>query len=234
MDILLTEGEECGMSTAEYFDPQKEYKWIVSFDRAGTDVVMYEYEDDYCEDILEEFGFGKCAWGSFSDICWLEHLECKAFNIGVGYKSQHTKLCHADLDDTASQIEKFVTMWEKMKDTHLPHTECKSRFSMTSWKKGKDYDYDEDYYKWIEYESRVIEEGKKKIGALGKSSGKEELLFWQGHMFAYEIWEEDNIYSALYRVEDGDIDALDDLWYFYIGEVDEDDEIELAEGADYI
>ena len=44
-DWLLTTGEESGMSTAAFFDAPKKYRWIIEFDRGGTDVVMYHYED---------------------------------------------------------------------------------------------------------------------------------------------------------------------------------------------
>ena len=39
-DILLTEGEESGKSTADHFITTKKYNWAFSFDRMGTDVVL--------------------------------------------------------------------------------------------------------------------------------------------------------------------------------------------------
>src|SRR5687767_14937641 len=39
VDVLLTDSEEVGASTAGYFIPKKDYNWVFSFDRAGMDVV---------------------------------------------------------------------------------------------------------------------------------------------------------------------------------------------------
>src|SRR5688500_911556 len=38
-DLLLTEGEESGRSTAAHFKASHEYNWMFSFDRHGDDVV---------------------------------------------------------------------------------------------------------------------------------------------------------------------------------------------------
>jgi hypothetical protein len=121
MDVLLTEGEERGDSTSQFFVPEKEYNWIVSFDRGGTDVVMYQFEDEQSEDLVRDHGFGALGWGSFSDITEMEHLGCKAFNVGVGYQKQHTSECFARIDDIIGQLEKFCMFWRELKDTHLPH-----------------------------------------------------------------------------------------------------------------
>ena len=121
MDVLLTEGEETMESTAQFFEPKKQYNWIVSFDRAGTDVVMYQYKDKEMEKLLQTYDLGPAGLGSFSDICWLDHLGCKAFNIGIGYDGQHSLLCHANLKDTRAQLWKFGKMWQSLKDILLPH-----------------------------------------------------------------------------------------------------------------
>jgi hypothetical protein len=120
VDVLLTEGEESANSTAGFFEPSKMYNWIVSFDRMGTDVVMYEFKDEFMDELLHQFNF-KPGLGSFSDISWLNDLGCKAFNIGVGYHQAHTKSCFARLVDTKKQLEKFEVMWRKMRNIHLEH-----------------------------------------------------------------------------------------------------------------
>jgi len=43
-DVLLTIDEEKGRSTARSFNNGKKYNWMFSFDRRGTDAVMYQYE----------------------------------------------------------------------------------------------------------------------------------------------------------------------------------------------
>ncbi|MHB8994521.1 MAG: hypothetical protein ACYC63_04650 [Armatimonadota bacterium] len=124
MDVLLTDDEEMGRSTARLFDPpkDKEYNWIFSFDRAGTDVVMYEFEDRDAD--WEGFWKGhglKLGGGAFSDICELEALGCKAFNFGCGYHKQHTPECYADLRETAKMVNRFMGFYKAHGESHFPH-----------------------------------------------------------------------------------------------------------------
>ena len=148
-DILLTDGEECGRSTAKHFGSKypKEYNWIFEFDRAGMDVVMYDYEDIECRDLLEGYGFD-VGWGSFTDICSLEHLGVKAFNFGVGYHHQHSWNCYADLEETMLMAQAFVEFAKDMQDVKLPHVPDKkwSKRTSYSWPDGKFYDDDRTIY----------------------------------------------------------------------------------------
>ena len=127
-DVLLTDNEERGDSTAQYFTPPdgRKYNWIFEFDRMGTDVVMYDYEDDASEKLLEEYNF-KLGWGSFTDICHLDHLGCKAFNFGTGYHNQHRKECYADLNDTLEMAQKFVEFAKDQYSVMMPHDPSTSR-----------------------------------------------------------------------------------------------------------
>lgn len=117
-DILLTDSEETGNSTAQWFETQKKYNWIWEFDRAGMDVVMYDYETDEAMTILENSGF-EVGMGSFTDICYLEQLGCQGFNFGVGYHDQHTPKCFAMLRDVLYQVQKFRYFLENYCDTHF-------------------------------------------------------------------------------------------------------------------
>lgn len=126
-DILLTDSEECGQSTAQYFHTDKEYNWLFEFDRAGTDVVMYDYETDGLKDMMHDYGFA-VGWGSFTDICSLERLGVAGFNVGTGYHNQHTNQCFADLRDTVDQCEMFSAFAIDMAKTKLAHTQ---RFNHT-------------------------------------------------------------------------------------------------------
>lgn len=123
-DLLLTTGEESGMSTASFFDPaehhDRTYDWIIEFDRGGTDVVMYQYEDDESIRRVEESG-AKVGNGSFSDIAFLEHLRVKAFNWGVGYRDYHGPRGHVWLDDMFYMVDLFVKFHAMNGDTHMPH-----------------------------------------------------------------------------------------------------------------
>lgn len=122
VDILLTDGEESGNSTAQYFTPPKKYNWIFSFDRAGSDVVLYEYETPKRKALLRDYGF-RVGWGSFSDICWLNHLGVTGFNFGIGYHNQHTPKCYAKLRTTNRQASRFACFWHDLKNTALPWSE---------------------------------------------------------------------------------------------------------------
>lgn len=115
VDILLTDLEEKGLSTGEWFEPPKHYNWMFQFDRRGTDVVTYQYGR---EKLLRKNGF-KVGFGAFSDISSMEHLGCAGFNFGVGYYEQHTKGCHAKLSDTARMAAAFVRFFQKYENRHL-------------------------------------------------------------------------------------------------------------------
>ena len=93
-DILITTGEESLESSAQYFTPPegKKYNWMFSFDRAGTDVVMYQYFSHDCEKLLRRNAW-MCGEGTYSDIRDLDSLKCKVSTFGVGYHDQHTMNC---------------------------------------------------------------------------------------------------------------------------------------------
>lgn len=107
VDLLLTVGEESGMSTADYFMPDKQYDWMIEFDRGGTDVVMYQFDDDNTRAAVRECG-ARVGDGIFSDIAYLEHLAIKGFNWGVGYQDYHSVRGHAYLDDYFMMIGYFM------------------------------------------------------------------------------------------------------------------------------
>lgn len=122
-DVLLTTDEEICMSTAHDFAENctKNYNWIVEMDRAGEDVVLYDYEDDagIVKD-LRSVGFS-ISRGSYSDICELEGLLTTAFNVGIGYHFQHTSQCCASLRQLARQLKKLQKFYEKFKDVPYEH-----------------------------------------------------------------------------------------------------------------
>jgi len=130
-DYLLTTNEEKVGSTAAYFTPPpgKKYKFIFSFDRRGTDVVMYNYYNAEYANKLKEVGW-KVDFGTYSDICDLEHLRCKGFNFGVGYYEQHTTRCHLSANHFKQNMRKFIAFYNKYRHDYLPHTPMYNTFSM--------------------------------------------------------------------------------------------------------
>jgi hypothetical protein len=118
-DVLLTDSEEIGRSTASYFKSPKQYNWIFEFDRRGTDVVMYQYETRKACTRLRKAGF-EVGYGSFSDISCLEGLGVQGFNFGVGYHCEHSKACFARLSDTVKQVDKFGKFFDKWQNVKMP------------------------------------------------------------------------------------------------------------------
>lgn len=117
---VRNDGEESGMSTAQHFQPGKQYDWMIEFDRGGTDVVMYDYDDPEVREMVREAG-ADVGQGIFSDICYLEHLGIKGFNWGVGYRDYHYPRAHAYLDDTFSMVAKYLRFHERNEGTTMPH-----------------------------------------------------------------------------------------------------------------
>lgn len=121
-DWLLTVGEERGQSTANFFDPPKKYDWVIEFDRGGTDVVMYQYEDRASKQLIAASG-ARMGHGSFSDIAYLEHLNIKAFNWGVGYQGDyHSEHGYAYLNNTFAMVARYLKFHAQNAGTAMPHT----------------------------------------------------------------------------------------------------------------
>lgn len=121
-DILLTVGEESGMSTAAFFEPPegKHYDYMIEFDRGGTDVVMYQYEDSEVHAMVKAAG-ARVGQGSFSDVSYLDHLGIKGFNWGVGYQDYHGPRAHAFLDDTFAMVARYLTFAKQNEGVYMPH-----------------------------------------------------------------------------------------------------------------
>lgn len=136
-DILFTENEEKGDSTAIDFATSKQYNWIFSFDRAGTDVVMYQYDSLAAEKRLKAHGL-KLARGSYSCIADLDHLGVCGYNIGCGYYDNHSELAYCVWSDTATMVGRFTKFfWAERKNvhTHTPAPYYRHRRSgyMSGW-----------------------------------------------------------------------------------------------------
>jgi len=120
-DWLLTTGEESCSSTAEWFEPKKDYDWTIEFDRGGTDVVMYQYDDARTRRLVEAAG-APVGHGSFSDVAALEHLGVKGFNWGVGYRGDyHSEKGYALLNDTFAMTAKYLRFHAQNAGTAMPH-----------------------------------------------------------------------------------------------------------------
>jgi hypothetical protein len=109
-DVLLTDDEEVGQSTASYFDPPRQYRYMIEFDRNGSDCVFYQYNE------ILEYTFLEAGWevgrGSFSDISFLGHIGCEGVNVGIGYHREHSENCYCNLSEVNTQLMKFA-VWYK-------------------------------------------------------------------------------------------------------------------------
>lgn len=118
IDILLTDCEEMGKSTGEYFIPPRQYNWIFSFDRSGVDAVTYFYSDrEWDFKVNKYFPVGL---GTYSDITTMD-LGCKGLNIGIGYHFAHTRKCFADNKDISKQISRFSQFFHENAETYFEH-----------------------------------------------------------------------------------------------------------------
>jgi len=117
VDVLFTENEEIGRSTAGDFLPTKDYQWMVEFDRCGTDTVTYCY--DWNLVLHDYFRIGQ---GSFSDICYLEHLGCKGFNVGIGYQNEHSLQAYFAVDEYVAQVARFLAFYADHQASTFLHT----------------------------------------------------------------------------------------------------------------
>jgi hypothetical protein len=135
-DLLLTVGEEQGQSTAEFFEPSRhhdrQYNWVIEFDRGGTDVVLYQYHDFATERMVERTG-ARVSHGAFSDISYMEHLGIKCFNWGVGYRDYHGPRAHVWLDDMFTMVDYFVDFHAEHSEKRLPHEEAQPRQYGGGW-----------------------------------------------------------------------------------------------------
>lgn len=136
VDVLLTTGEEIGQSTAQHFYTEKDYNWIIEFDRGGMDVVHYQYENAEMRELVRECG-AKNGWGSYSDIAYMEHLQLKAFNWGTGYEDYHYPRAHVFILDYLTMVEHFQLFYAYNSGTQLEHAYGDRESWGNDYKSGK-------------------------------------------------------------------------------------------------
>lgn len=156
VDILLTDSEESGASTAkrfkQYIKDYPQYNWLIEFDRRDDDVVFYGNESDAWRKAWEDVGI-KIGNGSYTDISSLDWMDVCMANLGIYYYNQHSTNCHADIQACLKRLEeKFLPFWKQHKDTRFESDDkpepigyaVKNYWTRrggagggTSWKKGK-------------------------------------------------------------------------------------------------
>ena len=116
IDILFTDNEEKGKSTAFRFNPTKKYNWIFSLDRNGEDCVTYDYETKEILALLLRNGWG-LGIGSYSDIASLTFLGVTGFNFGTAYHHEHTEMCFAMKNTVNMQLRRVYGFIAKHQHT---------------------------------------------------------------------------------------------------------------------
>jgi len=142
-DLLLTDNEESGASTAQFHKMKNKYNWVCELDRAGDDVVTYDLDnEEFFDALAEQWHIG---FGSFSDICFLDTDVC-CFNLGIGYEKAHAKDSYAVLSIMNEQIKTFIKFYEEHKDTKFIYdgNDLKQRQSDYGFGDYYNYKYNND------------------------------------------------------------------------------------------
>ncbi len=200
-DILLTTGEEVGMSTAADFTTDKEYNWIFEFDRNGTDVVMYQYEDDHMMDLLEDSGF-TVGLGSFSDISEMDQLGVKGFNFGTGYHKEHSLNCHAILSETTHMVNLFTSFFAANQGNRYEHTYSQhfaSIWGTTGTKESKWHDkyYDSKNGQWSDLYDNAYPANDGQYGAYADQEADFDDDSWDLRLPHDKHYNDDRAYWSL-------------------------------------
>lgn len=146
-DLLLTDQEEVGNSTAKLFETDKKYNWIVEFDRAesslsgGNDAVTYMYDGKEWHSALEVAGFKKIGSGTVSDISNLQGLGAKAVNIAIGYMDYHSPKAYFRVGEWARAWTLFKAFYDLHRDTAFAHEYVAPKAITTWYRRCDDYDY---------------------------------------------------------------------------------------------
>jgi hypothetical protein len=144
-DILLTDHEEIGGSTAKYHKLKK-YNWLAEFDRKGDDYVNYRMTSPDFEKALDKH-FPKSGWGSFSDVCCFrdKYYKVCAVNVGVGYHSAHFKDSYVLIDQHDTMINRFIGFY---KENHSKRFDRKVIATQNNWWLGNQQQHSTKHNTW--------------------------------------------------------------------------------------
>lgn len=158
VDILLTENEEVGRSTAQHFtmpEGREPYHYMVEFDRMGLDPTMYEYETDEYKEWLKKYGFNLCR-GTNTDIRYLDFLGIAGINFGIAYYNQHTDKSYCNTEELEEQILPKVVKFLQENVDHKTVYVPKPKVTYNNYVSGgSGYDYysykddNEDWRTWV-------------------------------------------------------------------------------------
>lgn len=155
-DVLLTENEEAGASTADDFYKARGlagYGWAFMFDRMGSDCVRYSFDDPAWVAALRGEGWS-VGTGSYSCVSEFSAGPVCAVNFGIGYTGQHTSACHVDMR---------VALWNIQRVAHFVRRYGRTEFAHVDDGGGRNWDYGR--WDWSDYgpaRARVTGENKQR------------------------------------------------------------------------
>ena len=152
-DLLLTDYEESGQSTAAYFTPTHKYNFVVGLDREGSDYVDYGLADIEFDQAFERHTGIKKSHGSFSDICSMSNVDCTKINLGIGVYSSHSPKSGFIPGVANEQISKLVKFCREYKDVYF-----KQGVGDIFAGCGYNYSYYNNQQNWNKYKNKEDED----------------------------------------------------------------------------
>lgn len=190
-DVLLTDLEEVGASTAGDFRTDKKYNWMFMFDRRGVDAVTYQYDSrEWLASLSKHVDIGR---GSFSDISKLGHLGCSGVNVGCGYYEEHSPTHHMNVEHWKEQVRRFASFYQAFHDRLFPHEETDWCSTSSGWGNDAFWRDPEDaeieaYYrrKWRKSTERKLDKKSGFSGSFCPSDEDHALYCWDCNLFLRE------------------------------------------------
>lgn len=142
-DLLLTTGEESGLSSASSFSVPAgiAYNWVFELDRRGRDAVTYGIDTKKFRKCLGSSGWS-LGLGSYSDIAELGGLGVCAVNFGIAYEAEHTKLCRVNIEAfkvQVSKIARFIKLYSARRFDYVGGSGGRSSYKSYGWAKDSSY-----------------------------------------------------------------------------------------------
>ena len=150
----------------------------------GFDCALYQYDDDETRAAVTAAGY-QPVWGSYTDVCELDHLGVKAFNFGVAYRDYHSKNAHIYTGELSELLLMFQDFYEMFKDTTFPH-----KYTPTvTYGVGKSYHnyYDAQHSAWEWYDTKYKANGLTPITAIPPHDENGEYLSQCGMCDGYFV-----------------------------------------------
>jgi len=158
VDVLITDDEEIGMSTASLVPTEDlaNYNCIIELDRGGDDFVHYGLAGPDLVYAYEEYA--DKGFGMASDIMHLNKPNCGCINVGIGYYKAHAKNSYCKTEEFIQSYHNVMDFIEKYQDVHFEACVPPKRYSYAKNKYFTEY-----YESYEDWETMDKEDGMPKI-----------------------------------------------------------------------